>query len=89
MLRSAGRGCGRVTGGFGGGRKDVLANVGSKDWKDGVVVLEEGAGGVGEDVVVNKFSGDSILVGDTGFLFGIGRWTTVVLFRRRSSTGTG
>lgn len=64
--------CGCVCGcGVGGGREDVRADVGGEGGEDGVVVLEEGAGRVGELVGVDVFGCGGVGVGDAGFFFGV------------------
>ena len=50
-----------------GGGQDVLADVGGELGEDGVVILEEGAGRVGEGVGVDVLGGGGLGVGDAGF----------------------
>ena len=63
---------GGVVGGEGGGGgglrgEDVGADVGGEGFEDGVVVLEEGAGGVEEGVGADVLGCGGVLVGDVGF----------------------
>lgn len=58
--------------GLGFAGQDVGADVGCEYGEDGVVVLEEGSGWVGEFEVVYVFGGNGVFVCDTGFPFGVG-----------------
>lgn len=57
-----------------GGREDVRADVGEEGGKDAVVVLEEGAGRVAEDVGADVLGDKGVLVCDVGFEERLAAW---------------
>lgn len=65
------RGAGGAVG-AGGGREDAVADVGGERDKDGVVVLEERAGGVFEELVADAFADGASVICDAQLLLDVG-----------------